>query len=209
MLIVMVLQSKHLPPGQRYIKKWIIYAALGVPKVNINEWKLKIFGNVEKGFELTYEDLMKMDHIKYDADFHCVTGWSISEVKWEGVQIKKIAELAGVKDDTEWVMFYCLDGYTANVPIEDALSDDAIIALKINGKQLSLEQGFPARPFIPHLYGWKSAKWLIEIEFLKHYIDGYWEERGYNERGNVWEEERFKSPYGKHLRRRALGAFTV
>ena len=97
-------------------------------------------------------------------------------------------------------MFHCVDGYTAPAPLEDALVEDAIVAYKINGKYLSVEQGFPARPFIPHLYGWKSAKWLNRIEFIRDYVDGYWEAYGYHERGNVWLEERFKEG-GKHVKR--------
>jgi DMSO/TMAO reductase YedYZ molybdopterin-dependent catalytic subunit len=91
-------------------------------------------------------------------------------------------------------MFHCADGYTAPVPLEDAMVEDSLIALKMNGKPLAIEQGFPARPFIPHLYGWKSAKWVTIIEFLHEYEDGYWESHGYHQRGNVSNEERFRGP---------------
>lgn len=135
----------------------------------------------------------------------CVTKWSISTPEWEGVPIKTLAEKSSVKPDAKWVMFHCTDGYTAPVPIEDALHEDSIVALKLNGKPLLPEQGFPARPFIPHLYGWKSAKWLEGIEFLAEYRDGYWETYGYDERGNVDHEERFKGGSGKHSKRRSFG----
>jgi len=200
------LKEELIPPGQRYINKWIIYAALGIPKVNVEEWKLNVTGLVERNLSLSYYELLKLPLIKVKKDFHCVTGWSIKDVEWEGLPIKFLAEEAKVKEEAQWVMFYCLDGYTSIIPKEDALTNDSIIALKINGKPLSLEQGFPARPFIPHLYGWKSAKWLTEIEFLKDYVDGYWEIYGYHERGNVWEEERFKGGKGKHTMRRSFGA---
>jgi len=193
-----------IPPGQRFIKRFIIYAEFGIPNVNINEYSLTVEGLVENPLKLTYEDLKKMPQIKIKRDFHCVTGWSVANVEWEGVQIREIANLAKVKEEAKWVLFYSLDGYTTIVPIEDALVDDAIIALKMNGKELPLEHGFPARPIIPHLYGWKSAKWLNGIMFLKEYMDGYWEERGYHERGNVWEEERFKGLKGKHQKRRPI-----
>jgi DMSO/TMAO reductase YedYZ molybdopterin-dependent catalytic subunit len=94
-------------------------------------------------------------------------------------------------------MFHCADGYTTPVPLEDAMTEDSMIAFKMNGEPIPVEQGFPARPFIPQLYAWKSAKWLAKIEFMENYEDGYWEARGYHERGNVSNEERFK----EHKRR--------
>jgi len=135
----------------------------------------------------------------------CVTSWSIEKPAWEGVPLRYLADQARVKPEAKWAMFYCYDGYTAPVPVADALSEDSIVALKLNGKPLSAEQGFPARPFIPHLYGWKSAKWLGRIDFIPEYVDGYWEAYGYHERGNVAEEERFKGHKGKQVLKRAFG----
>jgi DMSO/TMAO reductase YedYZ molybdopterin-dependent catalytic subunit len=106
-------------------------------------------------------------------------------------------------------MFHCEDGYTAPVPLEDAMVENSLISFKMNGKPISIEQGFPARPFIPHLYGWKSAKWLTQIEFISEYRDGYWEAYSYNERGNVWDEERFKGHQGKHTRHKGLGSVPI
>lgn len=196
---------QSLPPGQVWGKRWIIYAALGIPEVDVSKWRLRIFGNVKKEIEYTYSELLSFEHVRYKMPFHCVTKWSIENVEWEGVSIKKLVEPASVNDDSKWVMFHCLDGYTAPVPAEDALREDSIVALKINGQELRKEQGYPARPFIPHLYGWKSAKWLNGIEFMKEYRDGYWELFGYHERGNVWEEERFKDGFFKHARRKSYG----
>ncbi|MCS7095401.1 MAG: sulfite oxidase-like oxidoreductase [Thaumarchaeota archaeon] len=203
----MELVPRTLPPGQRYIKNFIIYAALGIPRVDIKSYRLAVTGLVERPLSLAYEELLKLPLKRYVKDAHCVTRWSVKDVEWEGVQIKYLAELAGVKPDSTWVMFKCLDGYSTPVPIEDALDDDAIVALRMNGKPIPLENGYPARPFIPHLYLWKSAKWLNEIEFLSEYEDGFWErpENGaYHERGNVWIEERFKNPGGFHTRRRPV-----
>jgi|ECHnycMinimDraft_1075156.scaffolds.fasta_scaffold00205_10 DMSO/TMAO reductase YedYZ molybdopterin-dependent catalytic subunit len=196
------MQQKQLPPHQRYLKKFIIYAALGIHEVDLKNYKLIIDGLVENKLELSYEDLEKMEHITYVKDFHCVTGWSIEDVKWEGIPLRVLAEKARVKRESKWIMFSCLDGYTAPIPIEDGLSEDSILVMKINDKPLTKEQGFPLRPFIPNLYGWKSAKWLNRITFLKDYEDGYWESYGYHERGNVWDEERFKGLKGKHSPRR-------
>ncbi|EWG07614.1 MAG: oxidoreductase molybdopterin binding protein [Candidatus Aramenus sulfurataquae] len=194
----------QVPKGQKYIKKFIYYAALGVPEVDITKYRLTVTGLVENKLEFSYEELLKMIDVDYVRDFHCVTGWSVKDVRWEGIKIRRLADMAKVKENAKWAVFYSLDGYTSVVPVEDVLHEDAIIALRMNGKPLTLESGFPARPFIPHLYGWKSAKWLTEIEFVDKYVDGFWEERGYHERGNVWEEERFKGNSGRHTPKRPI-----
>jgi DMSO/TMAO reductase YedYZ molybdopterin-dependent catalytic subunit len=164
---------------------------------------------VEKPLRLTFDELEKLPQVTLTRDFHCVTTWSIKDVMWEGVAFRELAKLTSVKSEAEWVMFHCADGYTAPVPLEDAMVADSLIATKMNAKPIPVQQGFPARPFIPHLYGWKSAKWLTNIEFLPTYEDGYWEMYGYHERGNVWDEERFKSEEGKHVRRKGLGTLPI
>lgn len=199
----------QIPPGQYFARRWALYAALGVPKVNSADWRLRITGLVEKPLEFTFAQLAQRPRTRYTKDFNCVTSWSVKDVHWEGVRIKDLAAEAKVKSEATWMMFRCEDGYTAPVPVEDALHDDAIVAFKMNGKELPVDQGYPARPFIPHLYGWKSAKWLNEIEFIPEYVDGYWEQYGYHERGDVWEEERFKGHKGKHTRRIGLGSRPV
>lgn len=197
--------AEQLPPGQYWGRKWIIYAALGIPEVKVGDWRLRVTGLVKNELELSYHDLLSLQMKKYNKSLHCVTKWSIKDPEWEGVPTTLLADKAQVKPDATWVMFHCFDGYTAPVPIEDALHADSIVALRLNGKPLLAEQGFPARPFIPHLYGWKSAKWLDGIEFLAGYRDGYWETYGYHERGNVDSEERFKGGSGKHSKRRSFG----
>jgi DMSO/TMAO reductase YedYZ molybdopterin-dependent catalytic subunit len=194
-----------LPPGQRYVRGFIIYAALGLPEVDIESYRLRVTGSVDKELEFSYEALLN-NPVKttYRSDFHCVTKWSVRDVLWEGIPVRWFAEQAGVKNGAAWVFFRCLDGYMAPVPIEDALSEKAIVVLKMNGEPLKLENGYPCRAFIPHLYGWKSAKHLCEIEFSDTYMDGFWEAYGYHERGNVWEEERFKQGFSRHVRRNPL-----
>jgi len=157
-------------------------------------------------FDLTAD---KFTMLSPFATLDCVTSWSIRDVVWEGVPFRALVKLTGVKADAQWVMFHCADGYTAPVPLEDAMVEDSLIAFKMNGKPIPIQQGFPARPFIPHLYGWKSAKWLTGVEFLHEYEDGYWENFGYHERGNIWDQERFKGQGGKHVRHKGLGSVPV
>jgi DMSO/TMAO reductase YedYZ molybdopterin-dependent catalytic subunit len=172
-------------------------------------WRLRTAGLVEIELSLTFQELQALPTIQLTKSFHCVTQWSIKDVVWEGVAFRELAKATRIKPEANWVMFHCADGYTAPVPFEDAMVENSIIAFRMNGKPIPVEQGYPVRPFIPHLYGWKSAKWLTEIEFLAEYKDGYWENFGYHERGNVWDEERFKSQGGKHQRRHSVGTLEV
>ena len=194
-----------LPPNQVWGKRFVIYAALGVPTVDASQWKLKVDGLVNNPLEYTYEQLMSLPQESYVRSLHCVTRWSIRDVGWEGLSIRKLLEPVDVRPEANWLMFKCIDGYSAPVPLEDALKEDSILAFKLNGKALSAEQGFPARPFIPGLYAWKSAKWVNGLELQADYKDGYWEMYGYHERGDVWEEERFKGHSGTPVRRKAIG----
>jgi DMSO/TMAO reductase YedYZ molybdopterin-dependent catalytic subunit len=197
--------SSELPPNQVWGKRFVIYAALGIPKIRPEDWSFKVDGLVGTPLQFGYEQLLSMPQTSYVKSFHCVTKWSIKDAQWEGVSIKGLLDRAKVSPEARWVMFHCVDGYTAPVPVEEAVKEDALLAFKINGKPLSAEQGFPARPFFPGLYGWKSAKWANRMELIPNYQDGYWEMYGYHERADVWEEERFKGGWGKAVARKAFG----
>jgi DMSO/TMAO reductase YedYZ molybdopterin-dependent catalytic subunit len=199
------LADDALPPSQVWGKKFVIYAALGVPRIDSKQWKLKVDGLVSTPLEYAYDQLTSLSQDSNVRSFHCVTRWSIRDVAWEGLQIRRLLEPAGVKAEANWLMFHCADGYMAPVPLEDALREDSMLAFKLNGKTLSAEQGFPARPFVPGLYAWKSAKWVNRMELMADYRDGYWEMYGYHERGSVWEEERFKGHSGTPVKRKAIG----
>jgi DMSO/TMAO reductase YedYZ molybdopterin-dependent catalytic subunit len=196
------------PPNQKFIKRFIFYGALGVPDVDLPSYRLRIDGLVDRSLEFTYDQLKALPQVTVDEPTHCVTGWSVLDTVWRGPSLPALLREAGPKPEAKWIMFRSLDGYDAPVPLEDCTVEDAVLALTLNGEPISLEMGFPARPFMPHIYFWKSAKWLTEISLMEEYRDGYWEAMGYHERGNVWEEERFKS-WGKHERhsviRKAFG----
>ncbi|SMD30165.1 sulfite oxidase-like oxidoreductase [Picrophilus oshimae] len=188
-------------PGQVYARNFIIYEALGEPVIKKDDWDLKVYGHVKKEIIYKFNDLESMPQENYIADFNCVTKWSIRDVKWQGPSLKRIIEASMPDDECTWVMFECADGYDTPVPLEDALDEKSIIAIKMNDEYLSVEQGFPARPFIPSLYGWKSAKWLTGIRLMHDYEDGYWEMYGYHERGKIENEERFKGFSWKFFKR--------
>ncbi|BAB59357.1 hypothetical protein [Thermoplasma volcanium GSS1] len=188
-------------PGQRYIKNFIIYDALGEPDIDIRKWKLCVNGLVDKVKCYSFSDLQSMRQLEYISDFNCVTRWSIKDIVWKGPSLKEIIENSGPKREARWVMFWSADGYSTPVPIEYAMDEKAIIAISMNGAPLKKENGYPARPFLPQLYGWKSAKWITEIELIPEYKDGYWEAYGYAEVGRIEEEERFKGDEWKRIRR--------
>ena len=194
-----------LPPGQVWGRRFVIYAALGVPQVDPKQWRLKVDGLVKTPLEYTFDQLTSVPQDNMTRSFHCVTKWSIKDVAWEGLQLRKLIEPAGISPEADWLMFHCADGYSAPVPLEDAMMEGSILAFKLNDRPLSREQGFPARPFIPGLYAWKSAKWVNRMELIQGYQDGYWEMYGYHERADVKEEERFKGHSGTPVKRRAIG----
>jgi len=185
--------ARGAPPGQFYIDHFIVYRILGTPKVDPRTWRLRVGGLVENPLELSLEDIDRLPKVVIVRDFHCVTGWSVANVRWEGVSLKLIAKMARPLSNARWVVAAGLDGYSSTIPLDDFISDEALLALKMGDKPLSIEQGFPARIVIPHLYGWKGVKWVTQIIFTDRYIDGYWEALGYHERGYVYLEERFKS----------------
>ena len=198
------LMATQIPtaPGQSYAKQFVIYSALGEPRIKRETWRLLISGCIENELKLSFEELERLPQLKLMRDFHCVTHWSIKDVVWEGVRFRELANLARVRPEARWVIFHCADGYATPVPLVDAVVDDSMIAIRMNGEPIAVEQGFPARSFIPHLYAWKSAKWVTKIEFMEDYEDGYWEARGYHERGNVSDEERFKDRKGNEKPRK-------
>lgn len=184
--------SNASPPGQVYIDIPIVYAIMGLPRIDLSQWVLEINGEVGKTARLSITDLYEIGVVEIRTSFHCVTGWSVGELSFTGVPTSRIVEYIKPHESVKWVYVESLDGYSTIIPYEDFKSDKALIALEMNGKPLDILHGYPARLIIPHLYGWKSAKWLHRIIFTNEYMDGYWESLGYHPRGNVVLEERFK-----------------
>jgi DMSO/TMAO reductase YedYZ molybdopterin-dependent catalytic subunit len=184
-------RTERIPPGQREVKSWPVLHEGKVPRIEPSEWKLRIFGLVEEKRMLSYEDLLSLPRVKVRSDIHCVTGWSLLDNLWEGVSTSMLKELARIKPEAVSVMVYCHGEYTTNIPLEDFFAEDALFALKHNGEWLPPERGHPIRLVVPHLYLWKSAKWVKGIEFMAEDRPGYWELRGYHIHGNPWKEERY------------------
>jgi DMSO/TMAO reductase YedYZ molybdopterin-dependent catalytic subunit len=158
---------------------------------DVKTFKLVVHGAVKKPFEVDYKGLLGLTQVEKEADVHCVTGWSLLGAVYKGVQISKLAEIAEMKGEARYVILEAAHGYTANVPLAQATTDNALITYRMNGKPFSIEHGAPVRALIPDLYFWKSSKWVTGVRFVKDDEPGFWEVRGYNNHADPWKEERY------------------
>ena len=185
------LRKDRLPPGQYWSNRLHILSISDPPKIDLNEYRLKIFGEVEKPISLTWEDILNIEPVELIADFHCVTRWSCPDVRWIGFQTKELKKFVKIKDTAKAVMIHSLDGYTTNLPIEYFFDEDVILAYKLFDKPIPADNGYPLRLIVPKLYSWKSAKHVAGIEFLRENKLGFWELRGYHSLGDPWREQRY------------------
>ncbi|RMH80357.1 MAG: sulfite oxidase-like oxidoreductase [Acidobacteria bacterium] len=186
------LREDRLPPGQRWISAPIVYDIVDhIPDWDMESYRFKVWGEVENPLELTYTQILSMPSVELLADFHCVTRWSVKDVLWEGVQTRYILELVKPKTHANFVLLHCLEGYTTNLPLSYLWEEDSLLAFKMQGKPIPKEHGYPLRLVVPKLYAWKSAKYVWGMELLREDVPGFWEQRGYNMRGDPWREERY------------------
>lgn len=180
----------RLPPGQRVLKAWKpMGGEPGDP--SLEHFRLRVHGEVDAPFTLTYAELLAMPQTALAADVHCVTGWSVLGAKVKGVTLKALADRAQPRSSARHVIFEAAHGYTANVPLREALGPQVMVARELDGTPLPRTHGGPVRALVPHLYFWKSAKWLTGIRFVARDEPGYWETRGYHNHGDPWREERY------------------
>ncbi|MDZ7363390.1 MAG: sulfite oxidase-like oxidoreductase [candidate division KSB1 bacterium] len=181
----------RVPPGQYLTTKFPVLTYGETPNVNLEDWRLKVWGLVENPIELNWEEFRTLPGKEIICDLHCVTRWSQLGMKWEGVAFSEIAKLARPKPDAKFVMEHSYGGYTTNVPLDELYDDDVLIAYNYDGKPLPTDHGGPVRMLVPKLYLWKSAKWLRGLEFMPKDKPGFWEMYGYHHHGDPWTEERF------------------
>ncbi|MFW5771688.1 MAG: sulfite oxidase-like oxidoreductase [Phototrophicaceae bacterium] len=181
----------RLPPGQSLTSKFPVLTYGPVPKFNPATWDLRVFGEVDNEMHWSWEEFKQLPTMTITCDIHCVTRWSKFDTTWEGVQFKHIAELAGMKDTTKHIIAHCDYGYTTNVPVEDMMRDDVLLAWKYEGELIEPDHGAPVRTLVPHLYFWKSAKFLRALEFSSVDKPGFWEKAGYHNYGDPFKEERY------------------
>ena len=183
--------ADRLPPGQRLVQDFPVLD-LGVqPDVNPSNWRLRIEGLVMAPLRLTLEVFLALPQEERVNDIHCVTQWSRYDNAWQGVPVLALLEMARVKDEVRFVSLTSYDGYTTNLTIEDFARPENLFAHSWSGAKLERQHGGPVRLVVPHLYFWKSPKWVTRIELLRDDRPGFWEVRGYHNRGDPWMEERY------------------
>jgi DMSO/TMAO reductase YedYZ molybdopterin-dependent catalytic subunit len=185
-------RPQRIPPGQSRTKKWPVLDAGGPPGIDLDSWKLSVFGLVAEPVAWNWREFNQLPRVRVFADFHCVTRWSRLGNVWEGVSTREImARAGGPRPEAGFVLAHGYDeGFTTNVPLADFLAEDALIAITHDGEPLSEDHGGPARLIVPQLYAWKSAKWLESIELLQRDRAGFWESCGYHMHGDPWKEQR-------------------
>ncbi len=181
------------PPGQRVTSRFPVLQKGGIVHIDREKYKLEVAGEVEKPVAWSLDQLKELQDEDIVADIHCVTSWSKYDTKWSGISFKKLLELVKPTKKAKFVEFYCADGgFITTVPIE-ALKENALLALSYEGKPIEDSHGGPVRPIIPDLYFYKSAKWLLKINFLEQDRLGYWEKGGYSNKADPWKEQRYAS----------------
>lgn len=185
-------QSERVPPNQNVTTKFPVLHAGNVPYYeDMSKWNLQVYGLVDRPMLLSFEDIKAFPEAEVKNDIHCVTGWSRLDNIWQGIRAKDIAEKAGVHKEAGFVILHAEEGWTANLPLSDFTRETSLLAYAHNGEPLTPEHGYPLRGVFPHLYFWKSAKWLRGIQFTKENHPGFWEKNGYHMRGDPWKNERF------------------
>ncbi len=182
--------GERVPPGQFVAKTFPVLTYGDTPQIDLSSWQIRVWGLVRQEITMGWAQFLDLPWVTIDADFHCVTQWSALDQTWEGVMISALLERAGVLPAAQHIMAHCYGDYTTNVPLGLALSE-GLLAHRQNGAELGKDNGWPLRLIIPSRYGWKSAKWVNGIELMAEDAPGFWEQRGYNNNADPWQEERF------------------
>lgn len=184
-------ESDRIPPGQYFTERFPVLHAGVTPSVDLATWSLVVDGLVDVPSAYSYDDVLAMPAADVVHDIHCVTKWSKLDTRWRGVPVADIVGPSGVQEAATHVLMTAEHGFTANLPIEDFMADGNVFAYEFDGAQLELEHGWPLRLVVPHLYFWKSVKWIRQITFMDHDEPGFWERNGYHMYGDPWKEQRY------------------
>lgn len=185
--------SERIPPGQYETRDFPVLTAGPTPRIPLHTWTFALAGLVESPQQWTWEQFNALPHQSVTRDIHCVTKWSKLDTHWEGVSIDTLLEHVVLKPEARYVMAYSYGDYTTNIPLADLRNGKAFVGLRYEGVPLAPEHGGPARLVVPHLYFWKSAKWIKGLRFMEADQPGFWERGGYSMYGDPWQEQRYSS----------------
>ena len=185
-------KKPRLPPGQHLTERFPVLQKARVAHIDRENFNLKIEGEVENPTTFTLFELEKLQDKEVIVDIHCVTSWSKFDTKWGGISFIKLLGIVKPKKTANFVEFFCADdGFTTTVPLEKLKAENNILALTYDGQPIVDKHGGPVRPIIPDLYFYKSAKWVVNITFLKEDRLGFWERGGYSNKADPWKEQRY------------------
>jgi DMSO/TMAO reductase YedYZ molybdopterin-dependent catalytic subunit len=183
----------RLPPEQTATAPgaWPVLDLGGKPDLSLAKWHVRVDGACATPVVLRWPDLLALEQVEDTSDFHCVTGWSKLDVRWTGVRLATVLALALPDDDAGFLLCHAWDGYSTNLPLEEALQDDVLLVHAVEGRPLPREHGGPVRVVTPQLWAWKGAKWIRRLELLREDRKGFWEERGYSNTAHPWRNDRY------------------
>ena len=179
----------RLPPGQYLTDGFPVLSAGPTPYTPKDKWDFTVAGAVETPQRWTWDEFQQLPREIATVDIHCVTGWSKFDTRWSGFSLDTILGLA--KPQGQYLLAFCDGGYITNVPLPELINGQAFVAYKYEGRPLAPEHGGPARLVVPHLYFWKSAKWVRGLELMENDRPGFWESLGYSNHADPWKEERY------------------
>jgi DMSO/TMAO reductase YedYZ molybdopterin-dependent catalytic subunit len=184
-------KANRLPPGQYISDDFPVLSAGPTPHIRLSDWSFTIEGLVEEKVSWKWDEFIKLPSRTFVVDISCVTKWTKLDMQWEGVSVDTLLEFVKLDPKAQFVTAFSHEGYTTNLPIADILNGQAFVATNYAGKPLTPEHGGPARLVVPHLYFWKSAKWVAGLRFSEKDKAGFWESAGYHNHGDPWKEERY------------------
>lgn len=185
------IDPNRVPPGQYVTDRFPVLHAGVTPRVDLSKWDFQIDGMVAEPVSFTYRQMLDLPQTTRNFDIHCVTKWSKLDTTWEGVAVTEVMSHATLAPEVTHVLVTAEQGFTANLPLADFIREENLFAHRFGGESLEPDHGWPLRLLVPHLYFWKSVKWVRGLRFLDHDTPGFWERNGYHMYGDPWREQRY------------------
>jgi DMSO/TMAO reductase YedYZ molybdopterin-dependent catalytic subunit len=185
------IDSKRVPPGQYLTDRFPVLHAGVTPRVKLDSWDFRVDGLIEDPVTWSYDEIRAMPSVTRTVDIHCVTKWSKLDTVWEGVSVSEIMSRIKLEPGVTHVLVSAEHGFTANIPLTDFMAEQNMLAYRYDDLDLEPDHGWPLRLLVPHLYFWKSVKWVRGFQFLDHDTPGFWERNGYHMYGDPWREQRY------------------